>query len=109
MSEAHRTPDYVSEHSKGALVHVYVQPKAGTQGVVGLHGGALKVKVTAPPLDDRANGAVAALLAEVLGVPVRDVSLVGGRTARNKRFVVASLSSEGVASALERVLSSRAP
>ena len=109
MLDGHRLPAYVDEHPDGALVHVYVQPQAARDAIVGIHGRALKVKVTAPPLDDKANQAVAGLLAELLGTARRKVSLVGGRTSRNKLFVVASMGAAEVASALERVLSSRAP
>jgi len=109
MLDGHRLPAYVDEHPDGALVHVYVQPKAATDDIVGVHGRALKVKVKAPPLDDKANQAVARLLADRLEVPRRAVSLAGGRGSRNKRFVVAAKDAPAVASALERVLSSRAP
>lgn len=109
MSGDHRLPAYVDDHADGALVHVYVQPKAARDEVVGIHGRALKVKTKAPPVDDKANEAVGALLAGLLNVAPRLVALVGGRTSRNKRFVVSSLDAAGVASALERVLSSRAP
>ena len=49
----------------------------------------LKVSVTAPPSEDRANDALLHLLAKKWGVPRRDLSLVGGRKSRNKIVRVA--------------------
>jgi hypothetical protein len=85
------------------VVPLHVQPGARRPGVLGVHGEALKVAVAAPPDGGRANEAVVALLAEVLGVPVRDVSLVAGRTSRAKRVAVRGLDGDAVRMALERV------
>lgn len=68
------------------LVWVHVQPGARRTELVGRHGDALKVRVAAPPVDGKANAAVAAVLADHFGVPRRDVELVAGATARRKRF-----------------------
>src|SRR5260370_39387770 len=59
---------------------------------MGRHGDALKVKVGAPPEGGRANDAVLALLAEVLGVPATALTLVGGSASRSKRVRVTGLS-----------------
>jgi uncharacterized protein (TIGR00251 family) len=72
----------------GIAVAVHVQPGARRSGVVGRHGDALKVKVAAPPVDGRANDAVAGVLAELFGVAVSAVELRGGASSRSKRFVV---------------------
>ncbi len=61
-------------------------PGAGRSAVVGRHGDALKLRVAAPPEGDRANQAVAALLATTLGVPADAVRLTSGATSRAKRF-----------------------
>ena len=72
--------------SGALLLWVHVQPGARRTELVGRHGDALKVRVAAPPVDGRANGAVAAALGEHFGVPVRDVELLAGAAARRKRF-----------------------
>ena len=61
-----------------------VSPGAGRAGIVGRHGDAWKVRVTAPPEDGRANEAVLRLLADALSVPRKAVSLVSGHGARDK-------------------------
>lgn len=61
-----------------------VSPGAGRAGIVGRHGDAWKVRVTAPPEDGRANEAVLRLLAETLSVPRAALTLVSGHGARDK-------------------------
>src|SRR5690348_10398936 len=61
-----------------------VAPGSSRPGVVGRHGEAWKVRVTAAPERGRANDAVVALLADVLAVPRASVAVVGGHAARDK-------------------------
>jgi uncharacterized protein (TIGR00251 family) len=70
------------------LLTLHVQPGAKRTEVAGLHGGALKVRVSAPALEDRANEALVEFLAERLGVARRDVTLASGARSRHKRFRV---------------------
>jgi uncharacterized protein len=69
---------------EGALLPVRVQPRARRDEVVGWQGTTLRVRVTAPPTEGRANQAVMALLAEALGVPRASIELVSGAAARDK-------------------------
>lgn len=61
-----------------------VAPGARTSALVGRHGGAWKVRVTAAPEQGRANTAVENLLAELLSLPRDAVSVVAGHTVRDK-------------------------
>jgi uncharacterized protein (TIGR00251 family) len=61
-----------------------VSPGAGRAGIMGRHGDAWKVRVTAPPEDGRANEAVLRLLADTLSLPRAAVELVSGHGARDK-------------------------
>ena len=67
---------------------VRVQPRGSREAVEGVHGGALKVRLTAPPVDGAANEALVALLSMLLRVPKRDVSIVSGLTSRSKQVEV---------------------
>jgi uncharacterized protein (TIGR00251 family) len=69
-----------------------VQPGASRPGIAGIHGDALKVRVTAPPADGRANRELIEYLAEVLGVTRGCVTLVKGDTSRRKTIVVQGVS-----------------
>jgi uncharacterized protein (TIGR00251 family) len=73
----------------GALViSIHAQPGAKRTEVAGLHGDALKIRVAAPALEDRANDALIAFIAEKLGISKRDVTLVSGAKSREKRFAI---------------------
>jgi uncharacterized protein (TIGR00251 family) len=61
-----------------------VVPGSSSPGIVGRHGDAWKVRVSAPPEHGRANDAVLDLLAATLSVPRRHVTLVTGHGARDK-------------------------
>jgi uncharacterized protein (TIGR00251 family) len=67
-----------------ATISVRVQPRARSDALTGLREGALIVRVTAPPLDGRANDAVRRLLAQTLGVRASDVTILRGERARDK-------------------------
>jgi uncharacterized protein (TIGR00251 family) len=81
----------VADHSEGLILAVRAQPGARRAGVVGEQGGALKVAVTAPPRDGRANEALTAVLREALGLKRSQLQLVAGTTSRDKRFLVRGL------------------
>ncbi len=70
----------------GVLVDVAVVPNAKRTEVVGLHDGALRVRLAAPPVDGAANEALQQWLARSLGLPQRAVELVQGQTSRRKRL-----------------------
>jgi uncharacterized protein len=70
------------------LLKVRVQPRASPEGVAGLHAGRLRLRVSTPPVDGRANARVVQLLAELLGVPVGNVELLRGHAGRDKDVLV---------------------
>ena len=91
-------------HPEGCLLAVRAQPGARKNAVIGEHGGMLKIAVTAPPEDGRANQAIAELLREWLGLKRSQVELASGPTNRNKQFLVRSLDVAQLAALIERKL-----
>jgi hypothetical protein len=65
-------------------IKFYVQPNARTTEVAGLHADALKVRIAAPPLDDRANLLLIDFLGEMLRVSANRISIRRGQKGRNK-------------------------
>jgi uncharacterized protein len=63
---------------------VRVQPRASRSEVVGIHGDALKVRLTAPPVEGAANDQLVELLAKVFRVARREVRIVAGGSSRSK-------------------------
>jgi uncharacterized protein (TIGR00251 family) len=87
---------------EGAVVSVRVQPRARRDEIVGWQGTTLRVRVTAPPVDGRANDAVIDVLAEAFGVPRAAVALVSGATSHNKLFRIARHSLDELRTILAR-------
>ncbi len=77
-------------------VKLRVIPNASRSEVVGMHGESVKLKVASPAVEGRANEAVLELVAERVGVGVREVRLIFGAKAREKLIVVEGLSAEEV-------------
>lgn len=74
-----------------------MQPRASRAGIAGWRpDGALGVRVTAAPVDGRANTAVALLLADALSVPASAVAIVRGATGRDKYVRVAGMAIQDV-------------
>src|SRR4051794_13778279 len=94
----------LTDHAEGVLLPVRAQPNARRAGVVGEQNGALKVAVTAPPEDGRANAALAEVLREALGLKRSQLELTSGQTSRDKRFLIRSVSREELTARLARLL-----
>jgi uncharacterized protein (TIGR00251 family) len=75
---------YLSEREGDVLVRVRLQPRARGDEIVGERAGSLLVRVSAPPLDGRANDALCRLLAKATGVAPGRASVVKGASARDK-------------------------
>lgn len=78
----------VEEKDGGVAFRIRVTPKAKRTQIGGEHGGALKVSVTAPPVDGAANDAVIALFAKRLKVPKRAVLIRRGQGSRDKALFI---------------------
>ena len=91
----------------GIQFAVRAQPKASRNAVVGLHGDALKVAVTAAPAGGKANKGIERVVAEALGVRASAVSVVAGLTARDKVVRVDGLAEADLRRRLSSSLSPR--
>lgn len=90
----------VRDTAEGARFALRVQPRASRNAVVGLMGDAVKLALTAPPVDGKANAAVVEYLAELLRVSKSSVTIVSGETGRNKLIAVRGVTAEQVRKAL---------
>jgi uncharacterized protein (TIGR00251 family) len=80
------------EGPDGVSLAVRVQPRARRNAIVGELGDALKIALTAPPVDGRANEACIEFFAELLSVPRSSVTIASGQTSRNKVVRVTGIS-----------------
>lgn len=95
----------VAPHPGGATLAVRAQPGARKNAVLGEHAGALKVSVTAPPEDGRANEAIVEVLKDWFGVKRSQVELLSGATNRNKVFLIRGVPAEQLAERIREQLS----
>lgn len=87
----------------GVVLDVSVVPGARRTEAIGLHDGALRVRLAAPPVDGKANDALLAWLAAQLHCARRDVTLLRGASARRKQVAV-DVSPEQVAAWLKQLV-----
>ena len=81
-------------------IAIRLQPRARRDEVVGERAGAIVIRVTAPPVDGKANAALCAFVARAAGVPQSRVSVVRGQTARDKVVRVEGVDADALRSAL---------
>lgn len=86
----------IQNSPSGATFAVKVHPRAKKNAITGEVGDALKLDLTAPPVDGRANEACIEFLAKLLKVARSSVTIASGQTSRNKVIRVAGLSGEEV-------------
>ena len=86
----------IHESAGGATLAVKVHPRAKKNAITGEVGDTLKLAVTAPPVDGRANQACIEFFANLLDVPRSSVTIASGETSRNKVIRVAGLSAQEV-------------
>jgi uncharacterized protein (TIGR00251 family) len=89
------------------LLDLHVQPGARISEACGEHDGRLKLKIAAPPVDNKANGVLRSWVAACLGVPNSAVRLLRGEASRRKTLAISGLDSERVAAALERLINNK--
>jgi uncharacterized protein (TIGR00251 family) len=84
----------VQRDGNSLILHVLVQPNASEDSIIGFHGEALKVKVTAPPAGGKANQSLRKLLAGALNVGQSDIEIIRGHTSRRKVLRIWNVSPE---------------
>jgi len=87
----------IRQDGTGVVIKVRVQPRASQNSLAGEMEGALKVRLTAPPVDGAANEACCKFFAQLFGVAKTNVTIISGHTGRNKLVRI-----EGVSEARAR-------
>jgi uncharacterized protein (TIGR00251 family) len=79
---------------------VHLLPRASQEGIVGMHGDAIKIKVTAPPLNGKANKALTRFIAKKLNISSSQVEIIAGQRSREKLLRITGISRAAVEKAL---------
>ncbi len=77
----------IKRQTDGFLIRVYVQPRAAKNAVAGIHDQALKIRLTAPPVDGAANKMCLQFLAKQLKVPKSALQIESGHSSRRKTIL----------------------
>lgn len=96
------TPVRVHEADGRVRFSVRVQPRASRSEIAGVYGDALKVRLSAPPVDGAANVALIEFLADVFAVGRRDVRILAGETSRSKIVEIEGITERTVHDVAER-------
>ncbi len=86
----------ISEHDGAIVLQVRVQPRASRNAIEGEWQGALKVRLTAPPVDDKANAALCDFLAEQLNIARSAVRILAGERSRVKRVELRGVTAQEI-------------
>jgi uncharacterized protein len=87
--------------AEGVELPLHVQPRAKRNEISGRHNGTLKLRLTAPPVDDAANRSVLEFFARLLGVPKSSIQIVSGLRSRDKTIFIRGVSLDKIRRALE--------
>lgn len=87
---------YVQATASGVRLDVLVAPRSRRDAIVGVHDGALKVALTAPPVDGEANAALVAFLAKRLRVARASVRITRGPSSRRKTLELDGVDADAV-------------
>jgi uncharacterized protein (TIGR00251 family) len=79
-----------------AIINVKLIPRSSRNEIIGKENDGIKIKLTAPPVDGRANKALVQFLANKLGVPKQDIEIVSGERSRKKSIRINGISTEKV-------------
>jgi len=66
------------------VINVKVEPRSSRSGIVGPYGDAIKVKLTSPPVEGKANRELVEVLAKNLGIAKKNVEIISGKSSKNK-------------------------
>lgn len=102
MNTTGRPAQGVTSHAKGCVISLTVSPRSPVNRIEIDASEAIRVKLTAPPVDGAANSSLLKFLASVLGIPRSDLTILAGAHARHKRVLADGMSEESARNALSR-------
>lgn len=86
----------ITENVNGVTFSVHVQPRASRNGICGIQGDAVKLRLTSPPVEGEANRLCTEYLAKLLKVPKSAVTIIAGEKSRHKTIRIAGTTAQAV-------------
>ena len=96
---------FIKETQQGIIFKIFVQPKSSKNMISGLYDDSLKIKITAPPVDNSANKMCIKFLSKCLNVPKSSLEIIAGQTNRSKQVICYTNSSQPIETIKEKILS----
>jgi hypothetical protein len=94
---------FLQTRSDGVLLHVVIQPRASRNEITGVQQQALKIRLTAPPVEGAANKECLRFLADALDISPSQLQLISGHKARRKTVLIRGLTPQAILEALGRL------
>ncbi|OQX09719.1 MAG: YggU family protein [Desulfobacteraceae bacterium IS3] len=79
---------FIQESPEGLIFKIFVQPRSSKNAIAGLYGDAIKIRLTAPPVDNAANEMCIKYLSKCLGIPKSAIEIASGHTGRTKQILL---------------------
>jgi uncharacterized protein len=79
---------FIQEDNDGIILNILIQPRSSKNMVAGPHGDALKIKLTAPPVDGAANKMCIEYIAKWVRIPKSSIEIISGHASRTKRVLL---------------------
>ena len=95
---------FLRAQSDGVLLEIKLTPRASREGIGGVHGERLKISVTAPPVDSKANEQLITFLSRFCGCPKGAVVIKQGLTSRMKSVLIKGVRAEDIVGRLDEAL-----
>jgi len=99
------TSPFLKARKEGLTLQILLAPRSKSNSIRGMHGDRLKIALTAPPVDGKANAALCKFLAKLFGVRLSDIAVIHGLTSREKVVAVAGVELAAAESILKPLLS----
>jgi len=90
----------ITESSEGVTMRLHLQPRSSRTEICGIQGDELKVRVTAPPVEDAANRLCIEFFAKLFKLPKSAVSIMSGHKSRHKRLFISGVTMKDARNAL---------
>lgn len=86
----------ISEKPEGCILKCWIQPRSSRNAVIGIHGDALKIALTAPPVDGKANKELLRFMAKYFKLPKGGIQIAAGESSRSKSILINGLSKDAI-------------
>jgi len=94
----------IRETEKGAVLEIRVLPRSSRCEIAGVQDGALKIKITAPPVEGKANKECVRFISDLLKIKKSAVSIIAGEKSKNKTVLVAGMTAQEIEKVIRPLL-----